>query len=65
MEIYQKAGYITVTYYEYPKYILFDWTRLAVTLDELKTLHMKAYEVIQAKGVKTLLNGGGLNMSHD
>jgi hypothetical protein len=53
--IYEKKGYITVSLNESPLYIIFDWTKLAVTVDELKDLHMKAYAFIQSKRVKTLI----------
>ncbi|MFH2116213.1 MAG: hypothetical protein ABIJ86_17065 [Spirochaetota bacterium] len=55
MQIYQNPKFITVTYFEKPKHILFDWVKLAIPLEDLKTLHMKAYEVAVEKKVKTLI----------
>jgi hypothetical protein len=53
--IYEKAGYIMVTFQERPLHVLFDWTRLGIPVEDLKELHLKAYDVIVAKGVKTLI----------
>jgi len=53
--IYKKDNYITVSFQEKPLHIVFDWSRLAVNLEELKELHMKAYEFVLSKKVKTLI----------
>src|SRR4051794_33662303 len=40
--IFEKPGYITVTYHPTGDYVLFDWTNFMVTLGEIQTIHEKA-----------------------
>jgi hypothetical protein len=54
-QIYEKLGFITVTFYERPRHILFDWTSFAIPFADLKDLFMKAYDVGVARGAKTLI----------
>ena len=55
MEIYKNENHVSVTYNSLKNYILFDWVNMAIPLDALKELHMKAYDVLKAKNVKTLV----------
>lgn len=54
-KIYEKEGFITVTFYEKPMYILFNWSKFSVSLAEMQELHMKTCEFVQNKKVKTLI----------
>ena len=42
--VFEKAGYLVISYDPAKDYILFDWTSFNVTLDEIKTAHEKALE---------------------
>jgi hypothetical protein len=42
--VFEKAGYLVISYDATKDYILFDWTSFNVTLDEIKMAHQKALE---------------------
>lgn len=44
MIIHEIPNFIQVSYHDDKHYILFDWTDFYVTLDEIKTIHHKAFE---------------------
>jgi hypothetical protein len=54
--IYQKLGVATVTYNESPKYILYNWEKNAVKLEDYKELHLKALDVIKQNKVYNLIS---------
>lgn len=56
MQIYQKQNHITVTYFQSPKYILYDWIKNYLSLDIFKELHLKALEKIRAESVTSLIS---------
>jgi hypothetical protein len=49
MMIYEKPGYIQVSYHADKNFILFDWTDFGVTLDDIRELHEKALAAVQEK----------------
>ena len=55
MEIYNNPKFVKVTYNQFKNYILFDWSNMAISLEELKELHTKASDVVKKRGVKTLV----------
>jgi hypothetical protein len=42
--VFEKPGYLVVSYNAAKDYILFDWANFNVTLDEIKVAHLKALE---------------------
>jgi hypothetical protein len=54
-KIYEKLGFVVVSYNPTKNFIVFDWTRYFVTLEEIKELHTKALEFARIKGVKTFV----------
>ena len=55
MEIYSNPKFVKVTYNQMKNYILFDWTSMAIPLEDLKELHTKACDLVKQRGVKTLV----------
>jgi hypothetical protein len=56
MNIYQKASCITVTYSDSPKHLLYDWSKMWISLEDFKEMHLTALAKIKEKGVTSLIS---------
>ena len=56
MDIYNKQNYITVTYSQSPKYLLYDWTKNYLDFEIFKEMHLTALKTIKENGVTSLIS---------
>lgn len=55
MNIYQKTNHISVNYNESPKYLYYEWSKMWVSLEDFKQMHLTALKTIKDKGVTSLI----------
>jgi hypothetical protein len=55
MKIYQKENCISVTYFDSPKYLLYEWSKMWVKLEDFKEMHLTALKTIKEKGITSLI----------
>ncbi len=55
MTIYEKPGYVKITYHSDKNYVLFDWTNATISFDDIKEAHLKAFEIDKEKDVTCLI----------
>lgn len=59
MAIYDDGHYLRVEDHPEARCVVFNWTRFAISLEDIKKAHYAALEVVKAKGYETLIADTG------